>query len=478
MDADRISIAKGSTRDDLVYLTVKNFLLDLRKPDRESGNPAMSNRNDDTNPSAIDRRQLRQTLTRILPSDFNDLIFVLEVPSSKLPPPIAAQADRVNALLEWAESPTGCGLLAINQELNDILNQGSQSKEKAETNIDRSNPSYSSNTITYPGGAVSLESPLYIKRLDERYERFILQERCILKIKASRGMGKTSLMYRLMDKAKSYGYQIVNLNLRTIPLDQMSLPNFLSEFCRRVELYLKSGNSCQDNEMSPVDFTSFFKDILQRDPHRPLLLCIDNVDSLFHYPRIYNVFFGILRDIHEEAAGNSVLENLRQVIVYSTLEYFSFKNQSPLNGVGEETVLNDFTLEEIRKLVNLHQIDDKIQIGNEGLENLCSWIGGHPYLIRIALYQLHTNSGMTIDQLLSNISDNNGIYGNYLRNIYRVLQSNSQLQEAFKQVIISSKLRRNPLLNHQLISMGLITDDNGRSRARYRLYEEYFRREL
>lgn len=68
------------------------------------------------------RLQLYGDLNRIVPGDFNMLIFALKPPPGLIPPMPAAQADRTSALLAWAESPTGCGLHTVEEVLRQVTN--------------------------------------------------------------------------------------------------------------------------------------------------------------------------------------------------------------------------------------------------------------------------------------------------------------------------------------------------------------------
>jgi len=70
----------------------------------------------------MDRRQLMTTLNELVPQQFNELIFEIKPPAGIIPPPPASQADRVYALLTWAESPSGIGLNRIQGALNAIIN--------------------------------------------------------------------------------------------------------------------------------------------------------------------------------------------------------------------------------------------------------------------------------------------------------------------------------------------------------------------
>jgi hypothetical protein len=60
---------------------------------------------------ARDRLALFNALTALPPPQFGQLVFALNPPAGVVPGSGAAQGDRVSALLSWAESLSGCGLV-------------------------------------------------------------------------------------------------------------------------------------------------------------------------------------------------------------------------------------------------------------------------------------------------------------------------------------------------------------------------------
>jgi len=68
------------------------------------------------------RLQLLRKLNAILAPQFNMLVVVLNPEPGLIPEMPAPQADRSAALFKWAESPGGCGLSALQQLLDAILN--------------------------------------------------------------------------------------------------------------------------------------------------------------------------------------------------------------------------------------------------------------------------------------------------------------------------------------------------------------------
>ncbi len=68
-----------------------------------------------------ERLALSRHITGLTVQEFNDLLLLLEPPAGLIPPPSTSQGDRTYALLNWAQSTTGCGLVAVQTALNDIL---------------------------------------------------------------------------------------------------------------------------------------------------------------------------------------------------------------------------------------------------------------------------------------------------------------------------------------------------------------------
>jgi hypothetical protein len=68
------------------------------------------------------RRSLMATLNALIPQQFNSLLYEINPPAGIIPPYPASQADRVYALMTWAESPTGIGLNRVQAALDAIIN--------------------------------------------------------------------------------------------------------------------------------------------------------------------------------------------------------------------------------------------------------------------------------------------------------------------------------------------------------------------
>jgi hypothetical protein len=92
-------------------------------------------------------------------------------------------------------------------------------------------------TLENPEGQVPLDSPFYVERPPNEIDCYetILQPAALIRIKAPRQLGKTSLMTRILHHASQHGYKTVSLNFQSADAEFLSsLDQFLQWFCASV----------------------------------------------------------------------------------------------------------------------------------------------------------------------------------------------------------------------------------------------------
>jgi hypothetical protein len=198
------------------------------------------------------------------------------------------------------------------------------------------------------------------------------------------------------------------------------------------------------------------------------------LDKVFQYPEISQGFFAMLRSWHEEAKTVDIWEKLRLAVVHSTENYGSLDiNQSPFN-VGLVVELTEFTQEQIKVLAHNHQLD----YNQNQLQQLMSLVGGHPYLIRLALYHLALGD-ITLENLLQNAPTNAGIYEEHLRRFLHTFKINPHLTQAFLEVVTAQKpVSVETISAYQLYSIGLVKRIGDKLTPSCQLYQQYFREHL
>ncbi|NEU80566.1 hypothetical protein G1O98_16180 [Nostoc sp. UIC10630] len=375
----------------------------------------------------------------------------------------------------------------LQEKIGDRENQ-SQQEFNEKSNLEMVSPdSFSACKIEFPSGPVPLGSPLYINRppLEELVCNEILYPGCLIRIKAPRKTGKSSLLNRMIAYAREQGYQIVYLDFQEADQDVFaSLDKFLRWFCVNVSRQLNllpCLDDFWDTEMgSKVSCKIYFEAyLLQYIDNSPLVLALNEVHRVFEHPNIAQDFLPMLRFWHEQAKQDQIWQKLRMVVVHTTEIYIPLKlNQSPFN-VGITITLPPLTLNQVQNLALSYGLN--CADGSEDAKRLAplqAMVGGHPYLVSLALYHL-CQEEMTLEVLLETASTPVGIYSQHLRELLSLLQKDPKLMSAMQQVIATDeKVELDAIAAYKLESMGLVKLNGNQAHVMCELYRLYFSQQL
>lgn len=338
------------------------------------------------------------------------------------------------------------------------------------------------NLWSYPDGLVPLDSPFYVERppIEELVYREVIQPGCVIRIRAPREMGKSSLVLRLLAFAQMQGYRPVNLNCNQIDSSCLTdLNKLLRSLCWQIATELGIDPKLDDKWDQEIgcklSCSVYLQSYLLKQSKSPVVLVLNEVDRFFEYPQIAQEFFGLLRFWYEEARQDTNLHKLRLVVVYSTEVYVPLDiNRSPFN-IGLPIRLPEFTDYQVENLAQRHGLD---WTSSNEVAQLMSLVGGHPALIRIALYYLCCQR-ITLEELIQEAIANGGIYRYHLWRHWTILQENSSLLKAYVEVVAAKQsISLNAIDAHQLESLGLITYEGDRILPRCELYRAYFKKQL
>ena len=110
----------------------------------------------------------------------------------------------------------------------------------------------------------------------------------------------------------------------------------------------------------------------------------------------------------------------------------------------------------------------------ESAKKLIAMVGGHPYLVRLALYHL-SRQEVTLERLLQDAPTHAGIYSDHLRRYLGHLQQQPELAAALKQVVTAENtVQLQSVPAYQLDSMGLVQLDGNYVQPSCELYRQYF----
>lgn len=333
----------------------------------------------------------------------------------------------------------------------------------------------------FPNGPIPLDSPLYIDRppTEQNARLQIQQPGGLVRIKAPRQMGKTSLILRILSDAATQGYQTVRLNLNQADEALLASPDrFLRWFCAVVTEQLALTHKLDDYwdlELgSKVSCTNYFRRYLLAQVQTPLVLILDELDRIFEHLETAQTFLPLLRFWYEEASDSAVWQNLRLVVAHSTELYVPLNlNQSPFN-VGLPIKLREFDTAEIVALSQHYGLDEALARYPQSLAQLVDLVSGHPYLLNIAFHCLAQGNSLT--QVLQTATDSTGIYGSHLRQHLVTLQTQPALAAALKTIVMADHpVPMQPLLAYKLESMGLTKTTGAGLILSCQLYRLYFR---
>ena len=331
---------------------------------------------------------------------------------------------------------------------------------------------------SYPSGAVPLNSLLYVERssIEERVYEEINKPGALIRIKAPKEMGKTSLLLRILNHAVNQNYRTITLNFAQIDCAILGdLDRFLRFLCasatQQLNLEPKLDEYWDEDIGSKVSCSLYFRCYLLEQTNSPIVLAFDELNRIFEYPQVAKDVLPLLRSWYEDAKRTPIWQKLRLIMVHSTEVYIPLQiNQSPFN-VGLPIQLKSFDLDQVKKLAEKYKLDWH---ESEEAEQLISLVGGHPALIQIALYHL-SQKEITLAQLLKTASTPEGIYHNHLRRQWWTLQQEPELVEFFKILLHTNRpLQLKPIVAYKLSSMGLIRQIGDEAIVSCQLYRSYF----
>jgi len=325
-------------------------------------------------------------------------------------------------------------------------------------------------------GTVSLDSPFYVRRsVDEQIEQRLKGRGTTVLLRGARQVGKSSLLVRAAAKARTTGRQVSRIDFQLMDNEQrQSLRSLLRHLAfslvSDLNIDREPDEFWDDRRGSKASMTKFLEHAVLKSFETPLVLCLDEVDSAFG-TAYCDDFFAMLRVWHNERATSPVWNRLHLIITHSTDPslWIGDLDQSPFN-VGERHFLTDFTEEQVRDLCRRYEIA-------ANTEELMKYFGGHPFLIRKALFTMRTTT-CTVSDLMANVFSYASPFREHLQLLLGPLVANSKLSGAMRQVLQTGSCDSERAYQG-LLGSGLVKGDSRDAVApRCELYRAFFERHI
>ncbi|SJM93811.1 hypothetical protein CRENPOLYSF2_3630002 [Crenothrix polyspora] len=360
---------------------------------------------------------------------------------------------------------TGGDSLAEIQELHDVT-------EKRGAPLPQIDPRVLE--LALERGAMACHSPFYVRRTaDDEMERLLNRRGTTTIVKGARQMGKSSLLVRSDAYAKNKGCLVCYIDFQRLDEAQLKdLNSLLRYLMHRLARDLKTTRKPEDywNEYlgAKDSATDFMEDAVLADPNKQVVLMLDEADRVFKYD-YRNDFFALLRFWTNRRADSQIWERCNLVVANATdpVLWIDDINQSPFN-IGYAILLEDFDDLQFNDLAQRYGLS----LADAELESIRALIGGHPFLVRQALYLLA--SGMTWRDLETRAIRQDGPFGDHLKRLSGLLLTREALRRAILQILRGSTCDDEHSFQ-RLFTAGLVVGASRHEvRLRCRLYELYF----
>ena len=163
------------------------------------------------------------------------------------------------------------------------------------------------NQLDFPSGPLPLNSSLYIERKEQIHQAFaaLAHPGCLIRIQGARCMGKTSFLFRLLERGKEQNYRLVNLGLRQFePAITQSFNAFadwlITAIASQLDLPHESLQPSPKSLGTRLQLSMSLKQLLTQ-LEQPLVLAFRDLDSLLTEPDLLATLCSLMTGWQEEA---------------------------------------------------------------------------------------------------------------------------------------------------------------------------------